>query len=149
MPVNTPILVDSGPLVAAFIPEDAYHLKSVEFFESNDKPLITCDFVITEVSYFIAKFSKKEYASKRQERFLDLMSESEFITRFHVTNDDLLGAKEIMSKYSDLPADLTDAILVNHAMKNGTYDVISIDKDFSVYRGASKTPFNNLFISGK
>lgn len=148
MPVNSPIIVDSGPLVAAFVPEEADHKKAVEFFENNDRALVTCDFVITEVSYFIAKFSKKEKAIQRQERFLDLMAESAFITRFHVDNEDLLGAKEIMTKYSDLPADLTDAILVNYAMKNGVYDVVSIDKDFSVYRGASKIPFNNLFTSG-
>lgn len=140
------ILVDSGPLIAAFDPADALHERAISFFENNTRPLVTCDFVITEVSYFIGRNSDKAYAISRQSRFLDLMAEPEFIQRFPVSNDDLLAAKDIMNRYADLPADLTDAILVQYAIKNKVYDVASIDKDFSVYRGAAKAAFNNLFL---
>ena len=147
MSANKFILVDSGPLVAVFDPKDSYHKKAIEFFENNSRPLVTCDFVITEVSYFMSKCDDPNAAIERQSRFLSFMADSAFITRFQVENEDLIAAKDIMIKYADLPADLTDAILVNYAIRNNVYDVISVDKDFSAYRGTSKVPFNNLFIN--
>jgi uncharacterized protein len=141
------ILVDTGPLVAAFDPEDADHEASVKFFESNTRPMVTCDFVITEVSYFLGRFGSKKTAIHRQSQFLELIADSAFITRMEVSNDDLLQSKRIMEKYSDLPSDLADAILVNYANKNNVFDVISIDQDFSIYRGEAKQPFKNLFYT--
>ena len=139
------ILVDTGPLVAAFDPEDADHEEAVSFFESNTRPMVTCDFVITEVSYFLGRFGSKNSAIHRQSQFLELIADSAFITRMEVSNADLLQSKKIMEKYSDLPSDLADAILVNYANSNNVFDVISIDHDFSIYRGEAKQPFNNLF----
>jgi len=94
--------------------------------------MVTCDFVITEVAYFLGRNGKKETAIQKQSRFLDLISDSSFIERFEVSNRDLQQAKLIMEKYSDLPSDLTDAILVNYANKTDSFDVVSLDKDESI-----------------
>ena len=143
---HNPILVDTGPLVAAFDPDDADHELAMNFFESNTRPMMTCDFVLTEVSYFLGRFGSKKYAIHRQSRFLDLMADSAFITRFEISNDDLVKAKKIMEKYASLPADLSDAILVNYANKSNTFDVVSLDRDFSIYKGEAKQSFTNLFF---
>ena len=112
------IVVDSGPLVAAFDAKDAYHLEAVNFFENNKSSLVTSDYVITEVSYFLGRYGSLEHRFERQDRFLGLISDERFITRLTVSNDDLKGALAIMEKYKDLPADLTDAILVNYCINN-------------------------------
>jgi hypothetical protein len=63
------------------------------------------------------------------------------------TPQDLPRIREVIAKYRDLPADFADASLVALAERRGLFVVASIDKDFTVYRGASRRRFRNVFFA--
>ena len=42
--------------------------------------------------------------------------------------------RETMKTYADLPADLADATLLETAESRGLSSIISLDKDFSIYK---------------
>ena len=46
----------------------------------------------------------------------------------------MLRLIELTSEYSDLPMDFADATLVITAEKTGIREIISLDKNFDVYR---------------
>jgi predicted nucleic acid-binding protein len=62
------------------------------------------------------------------------------------THQDLARIREIIAKYADLPADFADASLVALAERRGLFAVASVDSDFTVYRGATRRRFRNLFF---
>jgi predicted nucleic acid-binding protein len=59
---------------------------------------------------------------------------------------DLARIRDIIAKYADLPADFADASLVALAERRGLFAVTSVDSDFTVYRGATRRRFRNVFF---
>jgi uncharacterized protein len=49
------VLLDTGPLVAYLYPRDAYHDWAVEQFSTLDLPFVTCEPVITEACFLLAR----------------------------------------------------------------------------------------------
>ena len=52
--------------------------------------------------------------------------------------------KILMDKYHDLPMDLADASLVVTAEELGIQKILTLDKDFFVYRLANGSAFDKL-----
>jgi predicted nucleic acid-binding protein len=52
---------------------------------------------------------------------------------------------ELTEKYSDLPMDFADATLVVTAEKTGIRQIISLDKDFDIYRLPGRENIRNVF----
>jgi predicted nucleic acid-binding protein len=52
---------------------------------------------------------------------------------------------ELTKKYSDLPMDFADATLVVAAEKSGIKEIISLDRDFDVYRLPGREKIRNVF----
>lgn len=48
-------MLDTGPLVAYLYPRDVYHDWAVEQFSSFDPPFLTCEPVITEACFLLAR----------------------------------------------------------------------------------------------
>lgn len=53
---------------------------------------------------------------------------------------------QLMEKYSDLPMDLADATLLVIAEVMNIEKVISIDKDFSIYKIEGRKYFENVLV---
>ena len=49
------VLLDTGPLVAYLYPRDAHHEWAVGQFSTLDLPFVTCEPVITEACFLIAR----------------------------------------------------------------------------------------------
>jgi predicted nucleic acid-binding protein len=49
-----------------------------------------------------------------------------------------------MEKYSDLPMDFADACLVYLAEKLRLHTIVTIDRDFNIYRIKGKINFNTI-----
>jgi predicted nucleic acid-binding protein len=67
-----------------------------------------------------------------------------------INQNDMPRLAELTRKYSDLPMDFADATLVITAEKTGIKEIISLDKDFDIYRMASgysssKEKIHNIF----
>jgi predicted nucleic acid-binding protein len=51
-----------------------------------------------------------------------------------------------MEKYADLPMDFTDAVVVALCERLGINHIISVDRDFTIYRYKGRAKFINEFF---
>ena len=58
----------------------------------------------------------------------------------------LMKIREIVDNYADLPADFADASLLVAAEMRSLVSIISLDKDFSVYKVGTGDQLNNLLV---
>ena len=123
-PVEGPVLVDSGPLLALFNAADHWHLPVRHWLEAHPAVrLITTWPVLTEVCALLARRIHNQAA-------LDFLL---WIER-----------GRIAQRFASLPLDLADASIAEAAARLGIHRIISIDADFDVYRDARGKSLVNL-----
>ncbi len=54
------------------------------------------------------------------------------------------AVRRILRKYSDVPADLADACLIQLAEELDTGEILTLDRDFQIYRWGRGKPFRLL-----
>ena len=133
------ILIDSGPLIALFDLDDNHHQKVMEFFSKRNFLFITTLAVFTEVSHFL-KFNVKVQISFYEWAMFHGMIISD------INQNDLMRIGELTKKYADLPMDFADATLVVTAEKTGINEIVSLDKDFDIYRLPGRENIKNVFF---
>jgi uncharacterized protein len=122
------ILVDTGPLVALFDPQDGQHSRCARTLKRVREPLITTIPVLTEAFHMLGP------ASIGSDRLRDFMEGGGMSVWFFEPTT-LTRAFELMESYADHPMDLADASLVVAAEVLGTRRVFTIDrKDFETYK---------------
>jgi predicted nucleic acid-binding protein len=122
------ILVDTGPLVALFDPQDGQHARCVTTLKGVREPLITTIPVLTEAFHMLGP------ASIGSDRLRDFVAGGG-LTVWFFERATLTRAFELMESYADHPMDLADASLVTAAEALGTRRVFTIDrKDFETYK---------------
>ena len=62
-----------------------------------------------------------------------------------INQNDIPRIMELTEKYADLPMDFADATLVITAEKTGIREIISLDKDFDIYRLPGKEKITNVY----
>jgi predicted nucleic acid-binding protein len=62
-----------------------------------------------------------------------------------INQNDMVRIVELTSKYADLPMDFADATLVITAEKTGIREIISLDKDFDIYRLPGREQIRNVY----
>ncbi|HEV2187974.1 MAG TPA: PIN domain-containing protein [Stellaceae bacterium] len=123
---NAGSLLDTGPLVAYLYSRDAYHDWAVEQFKAFDPPFVTCEPVITEACFLLAR---------------NRLSPANVLALMEcgVLRVDLQLAKEAaalrrsMTRYADVPMSLADACLVRLA-EITRLPLCTLDADFEIYR---------------
>jgi len=122
------ILVDTGPLVALFDPQDGQHARCVKALKEIREPIMTTPPVLTETFHILRPSS---VGSDRPRDFIETGGLSVWFFDRHA----LTRAFELMELYADHPMDLADASLVTAAEGLGTRRVFTIDRhDFETYR---------------
>ena len=122
------ILVDTGPLIALFDPQDAQHLRCREALSTLREPMVTTVPVLTEAFHMLSPGS---YGS---DRLRDYIVQGGLSVWF-LDPAALERAFELMEQYADHPMDLADASLIVAAETLNTIRVFTIDRrDFSTYR---------------
>src|SRR5262245_36258922 len=53
---------------------------------------------------------------------------------------------ELLDKYADLPMDFTDAVVVAVCERLGIQHVVSVDRDFDIYRYKGRAKFVNVLF---
>jgi len=129
------ILIDSGPLIALFDASDRYHVAATKFLKNNTYPLLTTIASITETFYLL------DFNSNAQIDFLEWIYRGG-IEIYPIGNNAIRRIKQLIEKYSDLPMDFADACLVYLAEKLKLNTIVTIDRDFNIYRIKSKINFN-------
>ena len=122
------ILVDTGPLVALFDPQDGQHPRVVKALKEIREPIMTTTPVLTEAFHMLGPAS---IGSDRLRDFIETGGLSVWFFDRHA----LTRAFELMELSADHPMDLADASLVTAAEGLGTRRVFTIDRhDFETYR---------------
>lgn len=133
----TSALIDAGPVIALFDKDDEYHQKVMEFMKGFEGRLISTWPVLTEVSYML------DFNKQTQLDFIDWVAEGG-IELYNLEQWQLIKVREIVDKYSDLPADFADASLIVAAQAKNLEEIISLDSDFNVYRMSNGDSLINL-----
>jgi predicted nucleic acid-binding protein len=122
------ILVDTGPLVALFDPQDAEHQRCVEALRAIREPIVTTTPVLTEAFHMLGP------ASIGADRLRDFI-EGGGMSVWFLDRSSLTRAFELMESHSDHRMDLADASLVAAAEVMNAKRVFTIDRsDFQAYR---------------
>jgi len=136
--VQDRILIDAGPFIALFDVNDNMHQKIKDFFVGHNYCYISTLAVFAEVSHML------DFSTKAQHDFYEWVMHKGVIIN-DINQHDMPRIVELTKKYSDLPMDFADATLVVAAEKSGIREIISLDKDFDIYRLPGKEKIKNVY----
>jgi uncharacterized protein len=130
------LLIDTGPLLAAFNQRDQHHAFAVGIMRQHNQPFVTSMAVMTEIMYL----ARARLGSHVQEKLLVMIERGDILVE-HTTPNDFARIAKLMHKYQDMPMDFADATLVALAERLGTKRIFTIDSDFLLYRWQDKYAF--------
>lgn len=133
-------LIDSGPLLALFNRSDKWHAPTRIWLQANPQVRLHSTWpVLTEVCALLARRIHTDAA-------LDFL---QWVQRGAVQLDapadwSLTSVLAICQRFASLPLDLADASIAEAAERLGIRHVVSIDKEFEIYRDAKGQALKNL-----
>ncbi len=131
------VIIDSGPLIALFDKSDRYHTKVLHYLKSFQGKLYSTWPVLTEVSYIL------DFNLQVQIDFLRWVSIGG-VEIVHLDTSDLITIIGYMEKYMNVPMDLADSSLVVLSNKLDIDKILTIDRDFYIYRNHKKIHLTNV-----
>lgn len=120
-------IVDTGPLVALLSARDHYHVWARDTFSDIAPPLLTCEAVLAEAWHLLSGTAKGQLA------ILDLLAAGTIVVELSLCAE-LAAVRRLVTRYRDRPMSLADACLVRLAELFDEARVVTVDRDFSVYR---------------
>jgi predicted nucleic acid-binding protein len=133
----TPILVDTGFLVALYDKREPMHGRSIQVYDSLVQPLATCEAVVSEALSLLRHLPAAVNGI--------LASIDQGILEIPFVLAESAGAvKTLMAKYEDTPCDFADACLIHMADALNTPDILTLDSDFKHYRWRRNRSFRML-----
>jgi predicted nucleic acid-binding protein len=127
------IILDTGPLVAYLTQGDRYHGWAKMRFQEITSTLITCQAVISEACFLIRNIPEGQQA------ILEMIERKLIQTEFNL-NIEAKAIKQILHKYQDVPISLADASLVRMAEIYEHAKILTLDRDFTLYRKNKNSP---------
>jgi predicted nucleic acid-binding protein len=120
-------MLDTGPLVALLNRRDRYHRWTTEQWADVKLPVLTCEPVLTEACFLLRELSGGPAA------VLELVGRGVVKIAYGVEAEvEALG--RLMTRYADVPMSLADACLVRMIERHPGATVLTLDRDFRVYR---------------
>lgn len=126
-------LLDTGPLVAFLNRRERHHAWACEQLKACAAPLLTCEAVLTEAFFLLRA------VPGGPERIFELLRRGLLQAPFQVSLAEA-ALSRLFAQYHDLPISLADACLVRMAETIPGSTVLTLDRDFSIYRLESKKP---------
>jgi len=136
-PSSLPILVDASFLVSVYDKREPYHRQCMTALDQVNRPLVTCEPVVTEAMYLLRRLSGAPQA------ILASIQEGQLEIPFQLAR----GVDEVLAyytKYRDTPCDFADACLIAMADQLDTGDILTLDSDFMHYRWRRNKRFRML-----
>jgi len=132
------VLIDAGPLIALFDSSEKHHKGVRTFLKAHPYRYVSTLAVFTEVSHML------DFNVKAQRDFYEWVMYKGVIIS-DINQNDMPRLLELTKKYADLPMDFADATLVIAAEKTGIREIISLDRDFDIYRLPGKEHIRNVY----
>ena len=120
-------LVDTGPIVALLVAQDAHSAWAHRVWGELEPPLLTCEAVLSEAQFLIARFGGNPRA------VLEFVERGAINIAFGV-QDEVKRLLELQQAYRSLPMSLADACLVCMAEQFQRCRVLTTDFHFRIYR---------------
>ena len=122
------VILDTGPLIAFLNSRDGHHEWAREQWARVKPPFLTCEAVIAE-----ACFLARRLASGADEAVVTLVERGVLDLSFRLV-DEAAAIARMMKKYHDVPMSLADACLVRMTEHHPGSVVLTLDRDFRIYR---------------
>jgi predicted nucleic acid-binding protein len=132
-----PVLLDTGFIVALLDRSESLHKACTRTVRAVEVPLITCEAVITESCYLLRSLLGAP------EAVIENVAAGIFQIPFQLSRE-TAGVKQVLRKYKDRKIDLADACLICLADQFETADILTLDRDFAIYRWGKNKPFRML-----
>ena len=121
------VILDTGPLVAFMHASDQHHAWSRDILRDIEAPLITCEAVLSEASFLLARWPA---AVEKIGAFLrNGVIEISFSLASNSAN-----VFSLMKRYTTVPMSFADACLVVMSEQHEGSRVLTLDSDFEIYR---------------
>ena len=130
-------LLDTGVIVALLDRDERHHPQCVEVVSDVAGPLATCEAAIAEACYLLRR------APGAPEAVIKNIANGVFRTPVRLV-DRADAVEKLLRKYRDVPMDLADACLVELADQLGSGRILTLDRDFEIYRWRSRRKFEFL-----
>ena len=121
------VIVDTGPLVALLNRTDHAHAWVLQRMADLQPPLITCEAVLAEATYLTRQVPGARIA------LIEMLGEG-FLTIGMAVADQHAALLAMVKRYANVPMSLADACLVRLAELHPQSPVMTLDRDFVVYR---------------
>jgi predicted nucleic acid-binding protein len=126
--VKTPVLLDTGPLVALLAADDAWHEQCTKELPGLDVPLLTCWPVLTEAAWLL-----KDHPVAVQQMLHWVRSG--IVKVLPIGDEATIWIMAFLRKYQKIRPQLADACLVYLAEEQDIDTIFTLDRrDFSSYR---------------
>ena len=132
-----PVLLDTGVVVALLDRSERHHARCATVVTKLESPLVTCEAVIAESCYLLRRLPGAA------EAVLENVARGVFLIPFQLSRT-ATPVRNIMRKYSDQPADFADACLIQLADELNTGEILTLDRDFALYRWRKTRSFDLL-----
>lgn len=123
----TPVIIDTGPLVAFLNRRDAWHAWAMAQFEEVETPLETCEAVIAEAAFLLRQHSGGSDA------LMAMVARRLVVCTFRL-DESAERVADLMRRYANVPMSLADACLVRMSEERPNAKILTLDSDFRVYR---------------
>jgi predicted nucleic acid-binding protein len=130
-------LLDTGVIVALFDSSERKHSACATALEAVSVPLVTCEAVIAESCYLLRKLPGAAGT------VLENVAKGAFQLPFQLSRD-AESIQRIFRRYRDREVDLADACLVHLANELRTGEILTLDRDFEIYRWGVNKCFQPL-----
>ncbi|MDY6803741.1 MAG: PIN domain-containing protein [Cyanobacteriota bacterium] len=121
------IILDTGPLVAYIDKSDRFHNWAQEVLQGIPMPLFTCEAVISEACFLL----RKTYGGKDAVMSLVKAGIIEVPFRF---SEEVDRIDVLMKQYQSVPMSFADGCLVRMTELISGSSVLTLDRDFQIYR---------------
>ena len=121
------VLLDAGPLAALVNPRDQWHEWARSEFREIVPPLLTCESVLSEACFLARR------APGGADAILALAERGVIELDFSL-QERFVEIADLMRQYANVPMSLADACLVRMSELVAESVVLTLDRDFRVYR---------------
>jgi uncharacterized protein len=125
--VKREVILDTGPLVALIDAHDRHHIWAVQQWADIEPPLLTCESVISEACFLLDQIHTGGAP------VFEMLARNAVTIAFRLA-DHVAGVRALLRKYADVPMSVADASLVRMAEEKPQSPIITLDRDFQLYR---------------
>jgi predicted nucleic acid-binding protein len=136
-----PVLLDTGFIVALLDRSERHHKGCTAAIAEIDAPLLTCEAVLAEACYLLRGIKNAPDA------VLKNVENGTFLVSYRVAGK-TAALRRLLKKYADVPMDFADACLVDMADEYQTGRILTLDRDFHIYRWGKNHPFDLVVKPG-